>query len=275
MDRKERLDKLLVNRGLVDSREKAKGYIMANLVKVDGIIINKAGAKCAVDSQLQIEQAEYRFVSRGGIKLEKALKEFHIGVKDKIIIDVGASTGGFTDCLLQYGAKKVYCVDVGYGQLSWNLRHDSRVINMERTNIRYLKRENFDILFDLATVDVSFISLEKVFPVLQDILKNGGEVVALVKPQFEAGPKLVKKGGIVDSPEIHKEVIFKLVEKTSNYFQFLNLTFSPIKNKPGNIEYLIYLIKYKKEKGLNSANLALIRNMIEKIVNEAHLYFLA
>lgn len=166
MIKKERLDKLIVDRGLLDSREIAKRYIMANLVKVNGVTINKSGTKCNIDCKLTVERDSSRFVSRGGIKLEKALTVFNIEVNGKTIIDVGASTGGFTDCLLKHGAKKVYCVDVGYGQLDWTLRQDSRVINMEKTNIKYIHKDQFDCLFDLATADVSFISLEKVLPVL-------------------------------------------------------------------------------------------------------------
>ena len=269
MEQKERLDKLLVDKGLVDSREKAKRYIMANLVKVNGITVNKAGTRCEIDSQLYIKKDASRFVSRGGDKLEKALTEFGIDVNGKTIIDVGASTGGFTDCLLKYGAKKVYCVDVGYGQLDWALRKDERVVCIERTNIRYLDKDRFDFLFDLATVDVSFISLEKVFPVLDGLLKDKGEVIALIKPQFEAGKDLVKKGGIVDDPVVHQEVINNILKKVRSDFLFLNLTFSPIKNYPGNIEYLVYLIK---NKGYNDLNLTNI-NLIKKIVNEAHHFF--
>ena len=269
MGKKERLDKLLVDKGLVDSREKAKRYIMANLVKVNGITVNKAGTRCEIDSQLYIKKDASRFVSRGGDKLEKALTEFGIDVNGKTIIDVGASTGGFTDCLLKYGAKKVYCVDVGYGQLDWALRKDERVVCIERTNIRYLDKDRFDFLFDLATVDVSFISLEKVFPVLDGLLKDKGEVIALIKPQFEAGKDLVKKGGIVDDPAVHQEVINNILKKVRSDFLFLNLTFSPIKNYPGNIEYLVYLIK---NKGYNDLNLTNI-NLIKKIVNEAHHFF--
>lgn len=269
MVKKERLDKLLVDKGLIDSREKAKRYIMANLVKVNGITVNKAGTRCEIDSQLYIKKDASRFVSRGGDKLEKALTEFGIDVNGKTIIDVGASTGGFTDCLLKYGAKKVYCVDVGYGQLDWALRKDERVVCIERTNIRYLDKDRFDFLFDLATVDVSFISLEKVFPVLDVLLKDKGEVIALIKPQFEAGKDLVKKGGIVDDPVVHQEVINNILKKVRSDFLFLNLTFSPIKNYPGNIEYLVYLIK---NKGYNDLNLTNI-NLIKKIVNEAHHFF--
>ncbi len=269
MGQKERLDKLLVDKGLVDSRERAKRYIMANLVKVNGITVNKAGTRCEIDSQLYIKKDASRFVSRGGDKLEKALTEFGIDVNGKTIIDVGASTGGFTDCLLKYGAKKVYCVDVGYGQLDWALRKDERVVCIERTNIRYLDKDRFDFLFDLATVDVSFISLEKVFPVLDGLLKDKGEVIALIKPQFEAGKDLVKKGGIVDDPVVHQEVINNILKKVRSDFLFLNLTFSPIKNYPGNIEYLVYLIK---NKGYNDLNLTNI-NLIKKIVNEAHHFF--
>lgn len=269
MGQKERLDKLLVDKGLIDSREKAKRYIMANLVKVNGITVNKAGTRCEIDSQLYIKKDASRFVSRGGDKLEKALTEFGIDVNGKTIIDVGASTGGFTDCLLKYGAKKVYCVDVGYGQLDWALRKDERVVCIERTNIRYLDKDRFDFLFDLATVDVSFISLEKVFPALDVLLKDKGEVIALIKPQFEAGKDLVKKGGIVDDPVVHQEVINNILKKVRSDFLFLNLTFSPIKNYPGNIEYLVYLIK---NKGYNDLNLTNI-NLIKKIVNEAHHFF--
>ena len=269
MGQKERLDKLLVDKGLVDSREKAKRYIMANLVKVNGITVNKAGTRCEIDSQLYIKKDASRFVSRGGDKLEKALTEFGIDVSGKTIIDVGASTGGFTDCLLKYGAKKVYCVDVGYGQLDWTLRKDERVVCIERTNIRYLDKDRFDFLFDLATIDVSFISLEKVFPVLNGLLKDKGEVIALIKPQFEAGKGLVKKGGIVDDPVVHQEVIYNILKKVKSYFLFRNLAFSPIKNYPGNIEYLAYFIK---NKGYNDINITNI-NLIKKIVSEAHHFF--
>jgi 23S rRNA (cytidine1920-2'-O)/16S rRNA (cytidine1409-2'-O)-methyltransferase len=269
--KKERLDKLLVDRKILESREKAKRYIMANLVIVDGIKINKAGTRCNVDSELVIERDENQYVSRGGLKLEKALQEFNLSVKDMIVIDVGASTGGFTDCLLQHGAKKVYCIDVGYGQLDWTLRHDNRIVNMEKTNIRALTEDKFEVKFDLATVDVSFISLTKVLPVIERLLKPLGKVVALVKPQFEAGRENVKKGGIVDDPTIHQEIIANLIREMQKIFYFVDMTFSPIKNSPGNIEYLVYLTRNhirNQEKDF-SMDIKLINN---KVV-EAHQYF--
>ena len=183
------------------------------------------------------------------------------------VIDVGASTGGFTDCLLQHGAKKVYCIDVGYGQLDWTLRYDKRIVNMEKTNIRYLDENQFDFKFDLATVDVSFISLEKVLPVLKGLLKPDGKVIALVKPQFEAGREKVKKGGIVDDPNVHQETITRLVSNLKNDFNFMGITFSPIKNSPGNIEYLIYLNKNREIK------VSIDLNLINNKVAEAHQYF--
>jgi 23S rRNA (cytidine1920-2'-O)/16S rRNA (cytidine1409-2'-O)-methyltransferase len=267
MIEKERLDKLLVDRKLIESREKARRFIMANLVMVNGKKINKAGTRCNIDSELLIEEVVDRFVSRGGNKLDKALKEFDVEVKDCIVIDIGASTGGFTDCLLQHGAKKVYCVDVGYGQLDWTLRNDKRIVNMEKTNIRYLDKEQFDIQFDLATIDVSFISLEKVLPLVKELLKPDGIVIALIKPQFEAGKEKVKKGGIVNDPEIHKEVIVRLIRSIINDYQFKNITFSPVKNSPGNIEYLVHLIKNKGE------NPPVHLDYVKKTVTEAHQYF--
>jgi len=267
MIKKERLDKLLVDRKIIESREKAKRYIMANKVLVNGEKINKVGTRCNIDSELIIEEDDNQYISRGGLKLEKALKEFNLSVKDMTVIDVGASTGGFTDCLLQNGAKKVYCIDVGYGQLDWTLRHDERIVNMEKTNIRYLDENQFDFQFDLATIDVSFISLEKVLPVVKRLLKPDGEVIALVKPQFEAGRENVKKGGIVDDPNVHQETITRLVSTLRNDFNFIDITFSPIKNSPGNIEYLIYLIKNRENK------LSIDQNLINNKVAEAHQYF--
>jgi len=271
MVKKERLDKLLVDRKILESREKAKRYIMANMVIVDGEKINKAGTRCNIDSNIIIEKDDNQYVSRGGLKLEKALQEFNLSVNDLTVIDVGASTGGFTDCLLKHGAKKVYCIDVGYGQLDWNLRHDERIVNMEKTNIRFLAEDNFEIKFDLATVDVSFISLSKVLPVIEGLLKPEGKVVALVKPQFEAGRKNVKKGGIVNDPIIHKEIITNLIKEIKKYFIFMDMTFSPIKNSPGNIEYLIYLIRNQKSNQKN--NFSINKELISNKVVEAHQYF--
>jgi len=267
MSKKERLDKLLVDRKIVESREKAKRYIMANLVLVDGEKINKAGTRCNIDSMLILEKDENQYVSRGGLKLEKALKEFNLPVKNMTVIDIGASTGGFTDCLLQHGAKQVCCIDVGYGQLDWTLRHDERIVNMEKTNIRHLTEKNIKIKFDLATVDVSFISLSKVLPVVAGLLKPEGKVVALVKPQFEAGRENVKKGGIVDNPVIHQEIIGKLIKEMKSYFTFIDMTFSPIKNSPGNIEYLVYLIKNQNN------DFDIDENLIDDKIKEAHQYF--
>jgi len=267
MAKKERLDKLLVDRKLVETREKAKRYIMANLVLVDNQKVNKAGARCNIESKLVIERDENQYVSRGGLKLEKALNEFGISVKDMVVIDVGASTGGFTDCLLKHGAKKVFCIDVGYGQLDWNLRNDDRVVNMEKTNIRYLSENDFDVKFDLATVDVSFISLLKVLPVIEKLLNKEGKVIALIKPQFEAGRENVKKGGIVNNPSIHKKIIDNLISEIEDYFNFTDLTFSPIKNSPGNIEFLLYLTKNQNNVFYND------KKLIDSKVNEAHKYF--
>ncbi len=269
MTKKERLDKLLVDRKLVESREKAKRYIMANQVIVDGEKINKVGTKCNTDSQLSIEKTDNQYVSKGGLKLAKALHVFDIDVAGFVAMDIGASTGGFTDCLLQNGAKKVYCVDVGYGQLDWNLRNDNRIVNMEKTNIRYLDKRKVDHQFDLATIDVSFISLEIVLPVVKDLLKTDGKVIALVKPQFEAGKEKVKKGGIINDPKVHKEVITRLIQNIENDYQFKNITFSPVKNSPGNIEYLIYLIKSQE----NDDNSIIDLERIKKTVDEAHQYF--
>lgn len=270
MIKKERLDKLLVDKKIMGSREKAQRVIMANLVFVNGIKINKSGARCSIDSDIVIQENDDHYVSRGGKKLEKALDIFDVDVKDNIVIDVGASTGGFTDCLLQHGAKKVYCVDVGYGQLDWKLRHDERIVNMEKTNIRHLKKDQLVVQFDLATIDVSFISIEKVLPVVKDLLKENGKIIALVKPQFEAGRKNIERGGLVKDPEVHIEVIKKLLETTINDFQLIDITFSPIKNSPGNIEYLIYLIRNNQK---NRLSVDLDLNKIKEVVSEAHQYF--
>ncbi|PIY31993.1 MAG: TlyA family rRNA (cytidine-2'-O)-methyltransferase, partial [Candidatus Infernicultor aquiphilus] len=247
---KERLDILLVEKEFFASREKAKRAIMAGEVLVEGKKSTKVGLKIKVDSNISVLKKETVYVSRGGEKLEKALKFFNIWVKGKKAIDIGASTGGFTDCLLKFGAEKVYCIDVGYGQLAWKLQQDQRVVIMDRTNIRYLTADKFDSLFKLATIDVSFISLDKVLPAVYNLLEEKGEVVALIKPQFEAGREFVQKGGLVKKVEVHQIVIKKVVEASLRLgFSIQGLTFSPLKGASGNIEYLIYLTKnFEEEK---------------------------
>lgn len=244
MPGKKRLDSLLVERGLVNSREKAKTSIMAGLVTVNGQRVDKPGADVSMDAKVEVKGPAIPYVSRGGLKLEKAISTFHLALKDKIMVDIGASTGGFTDCALQHGAKKVYAVDVGYGQLDWKLRNDSRVINLERTNIRYIDNGVIDQQPDLITIDVSFISLGLVMPKAAEMISAGGEVVALIKPQFEAGREKVGKKGVVRDPAVHVEVIDRVISLAGSLdFTVKDLTFSPIKGPEGNIEYLLYLTK--------------------------------
>lgn len=242
--KKERLDKLLVNEGFFESREKAKRAIMAGLVFVDGQKEYKAGTEFPFDCELIVKGDECPYVSRGGLKLAKAIKLWDISLEGAIAMDMGASTGGFTDCMLQNGASKVYSVDVGYGQLDWKLRQDSRVVNMEKCNIRYLDDENLYDSIDFISIDVSFISLKHMFPVASKVLKDGGKIVALVKPQFEAGRYQVGKHGIIKDEKVHEEVIEKSIDyaKQSSLYP-LALSFSPIKGAKGNIEYLLYLEK--------------------------------
>jgi 23S rRNA (cytidine1920-2'-O)/16S rRNA (cytidine1409-2'-O)-methyltransferase len=242
MKGKERIDVLLVNRGFFPSREKAKSSIMAGEVFADGIRIDKAGSMVNIDTEIKIEGKLLPYVSRGGLKLEKALKYFGINTFNKIALDVGASTGGFTDCLLKNGALKVYSVDVGYGQLDWKLRNDTRVINMERTNIRYL--ETLSEMVDIVTIDVSFISLGIVIPSVDKFLKKNGELIALIKPQFEAGREKVGKKGVVKDKSVHIDVLEKVSKicKSLSY-DIIGITYSPIKGPEGNIEYLIYAVK--------------------------------
>jgi len=263
---KERLDILLVEKEFFASREKAKRAIMAGEVLVEGEKSTKVGLRIKVDSNISVLKKETVYVSRGGEKLEKALKFFNIWVKGKRVIDIGASTGGFTDCLLKFGAEKVYCIDVGYGQLAWKLQQDQRVVIMDRTNIRYLTADKFDSLFKLATIDVSFISLDKVLPAVYNLLEEKGEVVALIKPQFEAGREFVQRGGLVKKVEVHQMVIKKVVEVSLRLdFSLQGLTFSPLKGASGNIEYLIYLTKnFEKEK------ISYFPHLIEEVVDQAH-----
>ncbi|WP_434653959.1 TlyA family RNA methyltransferase [Thermoanaerobacterium thermosaccharolyticum] len=239
MKEKERADILLVKKGFFTSREKAKASIMAGEIFADGKRVNKAGDMISANSKLEVKGKSNPYVSRGGLKLGKAIKYFKIDVKDKIAMDVGASTGGFTDCLLKNGAKKVYAIDVGYGQLDWSLRNDKRVVNMERTNIRYLN--DLPDVVDIVTIDVSFISLAIVIPAIKKFLKNDGELVSLIKPQFEAGREKVGKNGVVKDQSVHIEVINKVIDVLKRLsFGIQGITFSPIKGPEGNIEYLIY-----------------------------------
>ena len=246
---KERLDVVLVEKGLFQSRERAKSAIMAGIVYVDGLRVDKAGTLINADSQLFVKEDICPYVSRGGLKLEKALQEFGFDLQDAVCMDIGASTGGFTDCMLQNGASKVFAVDVGYGQLDWNLRNDSRVINMEKVNIRYLDTDTVDKDIDFISIDVSFISLKLVFPVAAKVLSESGSIVCLVKPQFEAGREQVGKKGIVRDIAVHREVIEKVIGYGQEQGLFAHgLTFSPVTGAKGNIEYLLYLKKEKTDK---------------------------
>ncbi len=236
-----RLDQLILKKGITESRQKARALIMEGKVLVNGQKIEKPGTLVEENSEIKLCGKSLSYVSRGGLKLEKAIREFSIEVKNKVAMDVGASTGGFTDCLLQHGAKKVYAVDVGYGQLAWKLRTDPRVVPIEKTNIRYMNRDLIRESLDMVTVDVSFISLKLVIPKVLEFLKPEGEIVALIKPQFELGPGDIEKGGIVKSED--KRI--KAVEEIKKFFEKLNLKVagiieSPIKGQKGNIEYLIY-----------------------------------
>ena len=239
-----RLDVELVNRGLVESREKGRALIMEGAVYVNGQKAFKAGDKVKDGMQIEIRGAKLPYVSRGGLKLEKSLKVFPIDLNDTVCADIGASTGGFTDCMLQNGAKKVYAIDVGYGQLAWKLRSDERVVNLERTNIRYLDFDTVTDEIDFISIDVSFISLKLVLPVAYELLKEGGSLIALIKPQFEAGREEVGKKGVVRDIEVHRDVIEKITEFAyETGFSVKGLEFSPIKGPEGNIEFLMFLNK--------------------------------
>ncbi|MEA2022382.1 MAG: TlyA family RNA methyltransferase [Candidatus Caldatribacteriota bacterium] len=264
---KERLDILLVKKGFFVTREKAKRAIMAGEILVENQKSVKVGQKINIGSNILILKKKTDFVSRGGDKLNKAILEFSVSTEGKRVIDIGASTGGFTDCLLKYGAKEVYCIDVGYGQLAWKLQKDPRVVIMDRTNIRHLTPEKFEQLFELATIDVSFISLEKVLPAVYRLLIAKGEVIALIKPQFEAGREYIQRGGIVKKSEIHQMVIEKVGNAALGLnFSIRGVTFSPIKGgASGNIEYLIYLVKNSTEDKIQD-----FYRKTEEIVKKAH-----
>lgn len=272
----ERLDVVLVKRGLVESRLQAKRLIMAGAVKVNDISKLKPGQRISPNAEI-IVRSPPKYVSRGGLKLEKALEEFEINIDEKVAIDVGASTGGFTDCLLQHGACHVYAVDVGYGQLAWKLRQDTRVIVFDKSNIRYINLQHFSLPLEIAVIDVSFISLKKVLPVIiQDLAIP--EVVALVKPQFEAGRESVKKGGIVDDPNLHKSILTDLIHHVDKNYSIkpMGLTFSPVHKDIGNIEYLLWLREPVKNGG-SVSDLAYVKTLdsdfVMNVVETAHREF--
>lgn len=261
---KQRLDALLVEQGLAQSRERAKALIMAGTVYVDGQKADKAGTMLKGGEQIEIRGNTIPYVSRGGLKLEKAMASFGLSMDGKICCDFGASTGGFTDCMLQNGAVKVYAVDVGYGELAWSLRSNPRVINLERTNIRYLTDEQIPEQVDFISVDVSFISLTLILPVVYRFLKEGASSVCLVKPQFEAGREKVGKNGIIKDPAVHLEVLRKVYNFARELgFSVEGLDFSPIKGAKGNIEYLIHLKKSEEDSVIDDAFLV-------KIVGRSH-----
>lgn len=264
-EKKERLDVLLVEKGIDTSRESAKRNIMAGLVFVDGKRVDKAGEKVPVNANIEFKGHTLPYVSRGGLKLEKAMKSFNIDLSDKICMDIGASTGGFTDCMLQNHASKVYSVDVGYGQFAWKLRTDPRVVCMERTNIRYVTPEDIDDRIDFASIDVSFISLKTIMNATLNLLTDTGEVVALIKPQFEAGRGKVGKKGVVRDIAVHKEVVYGIVDFLIEHdLNIIGLSYSPIKGPEGNIEYLVYFSKDKNKESMFT------RDDVEKIVDSSH-----
>ena len=253
--KKQRLDVLLVEKGLAPSREKAKAIIMAGIVYVDGNKEDKAGTTFPVNAVIEIKGKALPYVSRGGLKLEKAMQKFPITLSGKVCMDVGSSTGGFTDCMLQNGATKVYAIDVGHGQLAWKLRNDERVVCMEKTNIRYVVPEDIDELAAFSSIDVSFISLTKVLLPVKNLLTEDGQVVCLIKPQFEAGREKVGKKGVVRDRAVHEEVIRMVMDYASSIdFYPLALDFSPVKGPEGNIEYLLFLSKNKQDQEIVDAS---------------------
>jgi len=265
-EKKQRLDILLVEKGIILSREKAKACIMAGKVFVDGQKVDKAGEKVSMEANIEYKGKAIPYVSRGGLKLEKAMKSFPITLEEKVCMDIGASTGGFTDCMLQNGAKKVFAVDVGYGQFAWKLRIDERVVCMERTNIRYVTIEDIGEKLDFASIDVSFISLKKIMPATLGLLKDTGEVVALIKPQFEAGREKVGKKGVIRDIEVHKEVVFGIVDfLIESDLIVLGVGYSPIKGPEGNREYLVYFTKDKNRESNCS------REDIKQVIEKSHI----
>lgn len=264
MIEKKRLDTMIFERGITDSRQKARAIIMSGNVYVDNQKADKPGNMYTTDVKIEYRGKQLAYVSRGGLKLEKAIKSFNIDLQSKVCMDIGASTGGFTDCMLQNGAKKVYSVDVGYGQLAWKLRTDERVVNLERTNIRYIDPGMITDNINFFSVDVSFISLCLVLPVARNFLCDKGEAVCLIKPQFEAGKENVGKKGVVRDPLVHESVIEKIKSFVlNNGFSVLGLDFSPVKGPQGNIEYLIYIKKVDKAEDLSNID-------IKDLVNKSH-----
>ena len=263
---KERLDVLLVKKGLYQSRERAKASIMAGIVYVDGQKSDKAGNMVDTEAEITVKENICPYVSRGGLKLEKSMKIWHINLENKVCMDIGASTGGFTDCMLQKGASKVYSVDVGYGQLDYKLRTDPRVVNMEKCNIRYLDLDKIYDPIDFISIDVSFISLRLVFPVASRLLGEKGSLVCLVKPQFEAGRDQVGKKGIVRDRKVHKQVIENVIQYAEeNGFYAYGLTFSPVTGAKGNIEYLLFLTT-QPHQDLTAVDEA----VVDVVVNDSH-----
>jgi 23S rRNA (cytidine1920-2'-O)/16S rRNA (cytidine1409-2'-O)-methyltransferase len=263
---KERLDVLLFSRGLADSREKAKAIIMSGNVFINGEREDKAGSSFDDKVEIIVKGNTLKYVSRGGLKLEKAMDNFGVSVVDKVCMDVGSSTGGFTDCMLQNGAVKVYAVDVGHGQLEWKLRQDERVVCMEKTNIRYVIPDNINDKINFSSIDVSFISLTKVLLPVKNLLTEDGQIVCLIKPQFEAGREKVGKKGVVREKSVHKEVIEKVIKYAISIgFEILDLEFSPIKGPEGNIEYLLYLQNHVQNMLYEETNVD-----VNAIVNKAH-----
>ncbi|WP_294376319.1 TlyA family RNA methyltransferase [uncultured Clostridium sp.] len=265
-EKKERLDILLVEKGIITSREKAKACIMEGKVYVNGQKLDKAGEKVSVDSDIEYRGDTLKYVSRGGLKLEKAMNTWNLTLDGKVCMDIGASTGGFTDCMLQNGASKVFAVDVGYGQFAWKLRTDERVVCMERTNIRYVTPEDINNeLLDFASIDVSFISLKKIMPATLNLLKDDGEVVALIKPQFEAGREKVGKKGVVREISTHKEVVHGIIDfLIEQGLNVLGVGYSPIKGPEGNREYLVYFTKNKDKES------SFVQEDIDAVVEASH-----
>lgn len=261
--KKERIDILLVDKGFAESREKAKRIIMTGIVFVDNEKIDKSGTKVNIDSEIIVKGNPLKYVSRGGLKLEKALESFPIDVRGKISLDIGASTGGFSDCMLQNGAKKIYAIDVGYGQLDWKIRSDERVITMDRTNIRYVTKDDLGELAEFVSIDVSFISLKLVLPIVKELTTRDVDIVALIKPQFEAGREKVGKKGVVRDKKIHKEVIKNIYDYCNEIDLFISgLTYSPVKGAEGNREYLAHITKTPTNINIDE--------LIDSVVDESH-----